>query len=157
MICVLSSMALCVAGLQIPARSAPFAAMSRSIRTNAYMSENQPPPEKPVSSVPSGRELQIDDDRRGIGLTVLFATALAVPLIAFQVASVLGMGAGSIGNDGLGVPLSIEEAGALERRINVQTSAAEEEERVARGLTAEEAREEEALVRILRSEPLRAW
>ena len=97
----------------------------------------------------------IDALQQRFGIAALLSAAVIVPVLAFSVASALGMGLGSAGNDGLGVPLSLEESAALSARAGMRVSAKQEEERLAQGLTAEEAREEEALVRILRSEPLR--
>ena len=97
-----------------------------------------------------------DEDSRGIGAAVLASSTLAAAMIALVVASTLGMEIGSNDNYGLGVPLSTEESRKLKAKAGVVTSAADEEARLSRGLTEEEAREEEALVRILRSEPLRA-
>lgn len=104
----------------------------------------------------AGAELQIDEDSRGLGIAVLGISAITLPFLAFAVATALGMGIGSADNDGLGVPLSTEESRALKAKAGTVTSAEDEDRRIAQGLTAEEAREEEALVKILRSEPLRS-
>ena len=123
-------------------------------RVQAFAVMTAPLPDSPPE--PSiGKELQIDADARGLGVAVFAAAAALVPVLAFVVATSLGMGMGNSGNDGLGTPLSLEESRELRARAGVQTSAEEEERRIARGLTAEEAREEEALVKILRSESLR--
>ena len=133
-----------------PYRGATRAAVAGLADGNPTTTEDEPAPLPTV-----GKELRIDADQRGLGVIVLGASVAIVPLLAFVVASTLGMGMGSPDNEGLGVPLSTAEARALESKSGVATSAEEEEARLARGLTAEEAREEEALVRVLRSEPLR--
>ena len=123
-------------------------------RVQAFAVMTAPLPDSPPE--PSiGKELRIDADARGLGVAVFAAAAALVPVLAFVVATSLGMGMGNSGNDGLGTPLSLEESRELRARAGVQTSAEEEDLRIARGLTAEEAREEEALVKILRSESLR--
>ena len=123
-------------------------------RVQAFAVMTAPLPDSPPE--PSiGKELRIDADARGLGVAVFAAAAALVPVLAFVVATSLGMGMGSSGNGGLGTPLSLEESSELRARAGMQTSAEEEERRIARGLTAEEAREEEALVKLLRSESLR--
>ena len=123
-------------------------------RVQAFAVMTAPLPDSPPE--PSiGKELRIDANARGLGVAVFAAAAALVPVLAFVVATSLGMGMGSSGNGGLGTPLSLEESSELRARAGMQTSAEEEERRIARGLTAEEAREEEALVKLLRSESLR--
>ena len=61
------------------------------------------------------------------------------------VATTLGMGIGSIDNDGMGTPLSREEVRALTSRSGADASSSEDD----RPRTYEEAAEEQALVDIL--------
>ena len=122
--------------------------------SSVQASGSMPPADEPPPSA-IGKELRIDEDSRGFGVAVLAASAAVVPVLAFVVAKSLGMGMGSLDNDGLGVPLSVEESSMLKAKAGVVTSVEEEERRIAAGLTPEEAREEEALVKVLRSEPLR--
>ena len=99
--------------------------------------------DEPVSAV--GKELRIDDDKTGVGVTALIGAAALVPLLAFGVATTLGMGIGSIDNDGMGTPLSREEVRALTSRSGADASSSEDD----RPRTYEEAAEEQALVDIL--------
>ena len=52
----------------------------------------------------------------------LIGAAALVPLLAFGVATTLGMGIGSIDNDGMGTPLSREEVRALTSRSGADAS-----------------------------------
>ena len=99
--------------------------------------------DEPVSAV--GKELRIDADKTGVGVTALIGAAALVPLLAFGVATTLGMGIGSIDNDGMGTPLSREEVRALTSRSGADASSSEDD----RPRTYEEAAEEQALVDIL--------
>ena len=113
----------------------------------AIFATAEPPPindEPPTTTV--GKELRIDDDQNGAGVVALGAAALVVPLLAFGVATALGMTGGSMDNDGIGAPLTREEVRAMQQRQSNAASADQDDERP---LTYEEAAEEQALVDIL--------
>ena len=83
------------------------------------------------------------------GVLVLAGGALlGVALIAFGVASTLGMGAGSVGNDGIGSPLTTEEVRAL---TNTKREGGD-----GTVYSYEEAAEEQALVDVLQGGIIRA-
>ena len=130
----------------------PMAPIKQHVRRITTLALCSLPPGPPIEPEPRG-----NDNSSDLGVGVLALSAALVPiLLAAVVAATLGMGAGSLDNGGLGVPLSVEESRVLGARAGQQTSPEEEERRLAQGLSIEEAREEEALVRILRSEPLRS-
>ena len=103
-----------------------------------------PPPPEPQKNI--GRELQIDDDSAGLGVAALVGAAVLVPVLAFGVATTLGMGVGSADNDGIGSPLTSQEVRALNQ---AQQRSREDGPREGEPLTYEEAAEEQALVDIL--------
>ena len=103
-----------------------------------------PPPPEPQKNI--GRELQIDDDSAGLGVAALVGAAVLVPVLAFGVATTLGMGVGSADNDGIGSPLTSQEVRALNQ---AQQRSREDGPLEGEPLTYEEAAEEQALVDIL--------
>ena len=111
----------------------------------------------------AGRELQVDPDGRGTGVLALAGAAALVPLLAVGVAATLGMGVGSVDNDGLGVPLTSAEVRDLARRQAAAERAAAAGEPQGGALreegtvsSLEEAAEEQALVDVLRGGVRRA-
>lgn len=99
----------------------------------------------------AGSELRIDEDRQGLGVAALVGAAALVPLLAFGVATTLGMSAGSMDNGGIGSPLSREEVKMmLQREEEASKRGGADADEAERPLTFEEAAEEQALVDILR-------
>ena len=101
----------------------------------------------------AGSELQIDEDRQGLGIAVIVGTAALLPLLAFGVATTLGMSPGSSDNGGIGSPLSREEVRMMMQRqeeASKRGGGDAEDSSAERPLSFEEAAEEQALVDILR-------
>ena len=101
----------------------------------------------------AGSELQIDADRSGLGVAALVGAAALVPLLAFGVATTLGMNPGiDSDNGGIGSPLSREEVKmTLQRQEEAsKRGLGNDEDDTERRLSFEEAAEEQALVDILR-------
>ena len=83
--------------------------------------------------------------RGSIGASAFGFAALLVPLLAISVASTLGMGMGSVDNDGLGTPLTSDEVRAM-MTDKMEVVKPGDDDRLR---TYEEAAEEQALVDVL--------
>ena len=103
------------------------------------------PEDSPLSSSP---ELRMDADSDGVGAVALAGSVLLIPVLAFTVATALGMGAGSPDNGGIGMPLTTQEVRALDKAERAAAQGAWVD--TDRPLSYEEAAEEQALVDILR-------
>lgn len=96
------------------------------------------------------------DGSTAADVAAILGVVALLPLLAFGVATTLGMTGGSADNDGLGVPLSLEEVRQLNTRQQQQTLNNSDEEDVGSVRSIEEAAEEQALVDILRGGVIRA-
>lgn len=82
-----------------------------------------------------------------LGIGAALAGIALVPLLAVGVAATLGMGTGSVDNDGIGVPLSRDEVQAM--MMSTRSAGGDAGRGVDGPFTFEEAAEEQALVDVL--------
>ena len=147
--------------MYVTAFVAPFGQHSGApvLRTASAMCADgapKPPSDGEPAPISVGKELQIDDDKAGLGVAALVGAAALVPLLALGVATTLGMSMGSPDNDGVGSPLSSQEVRATLQREQEARKDGNEVDQVDRPLTFEEAAEEQALVDVLRGSIIRA-